>query len=345
MAESSSRRDFLAGLAPGNQPGSPPSSLPQTYLVHVTRKAMASEFEVVLNAGPDDVATEAAIAALDRVQELEEHLSFFRATSAISRINREAHLAPVALEPWLFDLLALAGQLHLQTAGAYDITATPLWELWGFSRREGRLPSEAELAEARKSVGGHLVELDPQHQTVRLAHPGVRLSLGSVGKGYALDRAAEALEAAGVGDFLLHGGLSSMLARGSKAGGVGWQVAIRDPLRPQQRLLEIRLGNRALGTSGSAFQFFRHQGRRYGHILDPRTGWPAEGVHLVSVLAPTAALADALSTAFYVMGVEAAGAFCRDRPELAAVFLTPARGRPGSQLTAMGLANDEYRLL
>jgi thiamine biosynthesis lipoprotein len=139
------------------------------------------------------------------------------------------------------------------------------------------------------------------------------------------------------------------LARGRRAGASGeaaggWTVGVCDPLHPERRLAEIELRDRGLGTSGSTMQFFRHRGRRYAHILDPRTGQPAEGVLSVTVVAPTAALADGLSTAFFVMGPEATEAFCRDRPEIAALFVCPSArsGRP--EIHAMGFGEEELLL-
>ena len=112
-------------------------------------------------------------------------------------------------------------------------------------------------------------------------------------------------------------------------------MGLRDPLHLDRRLSELRLSNRALGTSGTQFQSFRHQGRRYGHILDPRTGWPAEGVFSATALAPGAALADALSTAFYVLGPEAALSYCGQHPGIAAAIVCPAGG--GLKIHAAGL--------
>jgi thiamine biosynthesis lipoprotein len=154
----------------------------------------------------------------------------------------------------------------------------------------------------------------------------MELNLGSVGKGYALDRCAEVLEAAGVRDFLIHGGQSSVLARGAQqtSGAVpAWCVALRHPLRAERRLAELKISHCGLGTSGSGQQFFFHRGRRYGHVLDPRCGAPAEGVLSTTVLAPDAAEADALATAFFVLGVDATRAYCATRPELSVVFVLP----------------------
>lgn len=353
-----SRRDFLKGkpaadamadrldqLAPGDsdEGGSVPRD--ETYLVEVSRAAMACRFEVFLNAGQYEHGTQAALEALDRVDALEDQLSIFRETSEISRINREAAAGPVEVEPGLFGLLELAVRLHAETGGALDITATALWDVWGFSRRQGRIPTEEELATARQKVGSEHVELDARAKTVRFTKPCIRLSLGSIGKGYALDRSAERMLEHGVGDFMIHGGQSSVLARGSAAGtpAGGWLVGLHHPLRHRERLAEIRLGDRALATSSSEKQFFRYRGRRLSHILDPRTGQPAEGLLSVTVLAPTAALADGLSTAFFVMGAEATIAYCESRPELGALLVRPDRGSR-VEVLSLGLEAGDVRI-
>ena len=189
------------------------------------------------------------------------------------------------VEPRLFAILQLAQQLYRDTDGALDITSGPLSEMWGFSRRQGRLPSDVEIAAALERVGMDDVVLDAANQTVAFRRPGVTLHLNSIGKGYALDRMAELLDADGVGHYLLHGGRSSVLARGDCPGGgrPGWTIGVPHPLRPADRLAELYLVDQALGTSGSGTQFFQHGGRRYGHLLDPRTGWPATGVYSATV--------------------------------------------------------------
>jgi thiamine biosynthesis lipoprotein len=238
--------------------------------------------------------------------------------------------------------------LYEETEGAYDITATPLWEAWGFARRAGAIPSDTQLAEARARVGGHLVQLDRERRTIRFRRSGVRINLGSIGKGHALDVCSRRLLELGIADFLFHGGQSSVLARGVPAPDVPgenpspsrhWEIGIRDPRRPGHRLGIVRLDDRSLGTSSGQFQSFRHQGRRYGHILDPRSGWPAEGMLAVTVVAPTAALADALSTAFYVMGAGRSLEYCRAHPEIGAVLTCPdAAGRIEVHTAGLGPA-------
>jgi FAD:protein FMN transferase len=348
-------------------------------LIRVSRRAMACEFEVCFPPERCENGTEIALDALDLVETFEEQLSYFRPASQISRINLLAAQEPVEVEPQLFDLLRLAMQLCEETGGAYDITSAPLWEAWGFARRAGKIPSDAQLAEARSLVGGHLIELDADQRTVRFQKTSVRINLGSIGKGYALDVCAERLIELGMADFLLHGGRSSVVGRGAPRradipvcrpvchpvchGGapsagrqasagrqeclpscewVGWEIGIPHPRRPGRRLGVVRLGDRALGTSGGQFQSFRHRGRRWGHILDPRTGWPAEGVLSATVVAPTAALADALSTAFYVTGPAKSLSYCRDRPEIGMVMACPGQSGSEVELHVAGLDNRDW---
>jgi thiamine biosynthesis lipoprotein len=333
---------------------------------------MACEFEVLLNAHAQPEAAEAAVEALDLVDQLEDQLTVYRDHSEIMKINREAALGDVAVESQLFELLEHAAALHEATSGAFDITAGPLAKAWGFYRRQGRLPTEEELVQALERVGSQHLGLDSDRRTVRFDIPGIEINLGGIGKGYALDRAAEVLLGGDAKNFLLHGGQSSVLARGNRLptlpsrgrGGdpptsgtdsgdgstdeaganelSGWLVGVTHPLRPRERLGLVRLKDRAMGTSGSGTQFFTHRGKRYGHILDPRTGRPAEGVLSVSVLADRAATADALATALYVMGVAPAVKFLENHQEIAALIVAPGKQRGAIELLTVGLSDDDW---
>ncbi|MCE5267332.1 MAG: FAD:protein FMN transferase [Planctomycetaceae bacterium] len=309
-------------------------------LIHVSRRAMASEFEVCFPADEYEDGTRLALQSLDAVDAVEEELSFFRPESVVSRINRLAAAGPVAVEPQMFALLKQASDLCAETGGAYDITSAPLWQAWGFARRAGQIPSAAELAQAQSCVGGHRLELDPGRQTVRFRQPGMKISLGSIGKGYALDVCSERLLESGMTNFLIHGGQSSVLAHGVNRRS-DWAIGVCHPHHIGERLATVRLRNRALGTSSSQFQSFRHEGRRYGHILDPRTGQPAEGVLSVTVTAPTAAMADALSTAFYVLGPERSLEYCRRYPDVSMFMVCPARVGEKVEIVTVGFRADE----
>ncbi|HEY4308009.1 MAG TPA: FAD:protein FMN transferase [Pirellulales bacterium] len=360
----SNRREFLRGRAAadaigaaidryvplGSTAASPPSddAKPgdaERYLIQISRPAMACTFAVFLNAGQYEQGSEAALAALDRVEALESQLTVYRDTSEVMRINRTAAADAVPVESDLFDLLSLAVHVSEQTAGAFDVTAGPLVKTWGFYKRSGSIPNDVELQAALARVGSRFLTLDNQTRSVRFLVEGLELNLGAIGKGYALDRAAQELVAAGVDDFLLHGGQSSVLARGSQAGTDGWIVGLSDPLRPERRLAEICLRDRALATSGASNQFFRAGGKRYGHILDPRTGWPAEGVFSSTAVASSAAEADALSTAFYTLGVGPAREYCREHAGIGMVLLHPGQGGSSVEMTTAGLDEKDLPTL
>lgn len=326
----------------------PPRPTPvNTYQLQFARQAMACEFAVYLNAGQYPTGPEAVIEALDLLEPLEEQLSVYRPWGELSQLNQRASSGPVAVEPRLWRLLAESVELHRDTAGAFDVTAGPLTKVWGFYRRQGAIPSAVDLEQARERVGSQFLRLDATAQTVEFLREGLEINLGSIGKGYALDRVAEVLQAQGIHDFLWHGGQSSVLGRGSRGsaepGAVGWSVGVSDPLQPQRRLAEVFLHDQALGTSGASVQYFRYRGKRYGHILDPRTGWPAEGVISSTVIAPTAALADALATAFYVLGVDGATDYCARHAEVSALLTIPSHSGSRVELVPIGLAETQWR--
>ncbi len=319
----------------------------EAYLIQIDRRAMGCEFQILLNAGQHPGATEAALNAMDLVERLEDQLSWFRDTSELTRINRTAATSPVVVERRLFQLLAEAISLSEQTRGAFDITAAPLWKLWGFHRREGKVPTETDIQQALSRTGSRQLQLDCEAQTIRFARDGAEINLGAIGKGYALDRCGEQLVSAGVDNFLIHGGQSSMLARGGRAGVAdgepSWTVALRHPLKPDQRLAEIHLRDRALGTSGSGNQYFHFGGRRFGHVLDPRTGKPADALLSATVLAPTASQADALATAFFVMGLDASIEFCQSRPEIGALLVAAGEQAGAMELVTIGIDEVDWR--
>ncbi|HXG13278.1 MAG TPA: FAD:protein FMN transferase [Gemmataceae bacterium] len=302
--------------------GDHPAPVEDVALLRIGRQAMATTFEVLLPFGTPD-ALAIGEAALNEIDRLEAQLTVYRDDSEMSRINQQAADRPVPVEEGLFGLLSLAARITAETGGAFDITAGPLIKTWGFFRRQGRVPSDAERAEAMRRVGMPYVQLDPQQRTVRYLRPGMEMNLGSIGKGYALDRVAELLrEWCRLPSALLHGGTSSVYAMGSEPGAErGWAVGIRHPWDPERRLAVVRLRNRALGTSAATFQYLEYNNRKLGHILDPRTGWPAEGLASATAVADTAAEADALATAFFILGVEKTRAYCESHPRVGAVLL------------------------
>ncbi len=333
------RRDFLqprhlaqtAGhvLAALEDPPAPPQSPQPLTLLRFGRRAMATAFEIGLPLGTP-AANEAATDALDLIDRVETQLTVYQEDSDISRFNRHAADGAMPVEPRLFALLELAERVHRDTAGAYDIAVGALIKAWGFYRRRGRIPGDEERAEVLTRCGMRHVTLDAERRTIRYAVRGVEINLGSIGKGHALDRAADHLRTVdNVQSALLHGGTSSVLGLGAPPGQPrGWTVGLGHPSDLRRRLGVVWLRDRALGTSAATFQHLVHEGRTLGHILDPRTGWPAEPLASATAVAPTAAEADALATAFFVLGVDGARVYCQQHPEIGAVLLPRASARP-----------------
>lgn len=280
----------------------------------VARRAMASEFSVTIPAEACRQPVETAAAALDEVERLEDLLSVFREESELACLNRSGG-GPVSRE--LMSILLCAARLSRSTRGAFDPATGALVRAWAARR----VPLPVDLAAARARSGLHHVHFDVPHRRITFACPGVAFNLGAFGKGYALDEAARR---AGVRSALLQGGQSSILAVGTPPEEPrGWPVQLMDPQRPTRPLARLWLRNRALATSATTHQYFVQDGRRYGHILDPRTGWPVQHVDSVSVLAPYAGEADALSTALFVMGPAAGARFIEANPALGAIFAGP----------------------
>jgi thiamine biosynthesis lipoprotein len=304
--------------------------------VRLSTQAMACDFSIIMNPGPGDRVMSASN-ALDLIHVLEDQISVYRESSELSQINSHAFNEDVKVEPKLFELLLESARICRETKGGFDPTSGPLISLWRDCRRDGRIPTENEITDCLKHTGLEHVTFEEQQQTVRFDQPGVELDLGGIGKGYALDRGGELLAEEGLEDWLFHGGHSSILARGDHNGCGGWPVGIRNPLFPKQRLATILMKDCALSSSGSGVQHFRHGGKRYGHILDPRTGRPVEGMLSVTVLAPTAAEADALSTAFFVIGVENALQHCDNRDDVSVLLIPPPRHRRNLEPEVYGM--------
>ena len=297
------------------------------HTIVVGREAMGCRFEVIFNLLENSVATSIGADALDIIEQIEDQISVYRPTSEISRINESLCSDWHDLSPEVYDLLWLAKKIHAQTNHAFDVTAGPLIKAWGFLQKKGRTPSPEKLAEAIACSGMKNIQFHEHEHKIRFDRPEVEINLGAIGKGWAIDKAIDLIEMEGVEDFLIHGGHSSVRSRGTrglaeqKAENYGWPVGLRHPLFREKRIGTITLRNKALGTSGSGTQFYIEKGKKIGHILDPRTGQPASGVLSATVLADTAAEADALSTAAYILGPKEIHHISPDGGSVAAILV------------------------
>jgi thiamine biosynthesis lipoprotein len=309
------------------RPEPEPAVSEEFALLRFSRRAMATTFEIMFPFGTP-AALQMAETTLDEIDRLEDQLTVYRESSEVSRINALAPASAVPVEDRLFELLQLSARLSMETEGAFDITAGALVKAWGFFRGPRRVPGDTERVQALLHVGMRHVVLDERNRSVRFLRPGVEINLGSIGKGYAIDRAVELLRVHGNPPAaLLHGGHSSVYAIGCEPGDErGWAVALRSPWDAEKQLGVVRLRDQALATSAATFRYLDYIGRKLGHILDPRSGWPAEGMASVSVVAPTAAEADALATAFFILGADTARHYCATHPAIGAILLEEKAG-------------------
>jgi thiamine biosynthesis lipoprotein len=277
--------------------------------------------------------------ALRQIDQLEAQLSLFRAGSEIAYLNARAAKGPVRVTPGLFTLLQQARKLSEETGGAFDITVAPLVRCWGFMGGDGRIPAPAEVAEARAKVGMGLVQLNPADFTVQFAREGVMLDLGAIGKGYAVEQAAEVLRETGVTSALIHGGTSTVQALAPPPGEEFWKIAIETPYTrpdaPPTLLATMPLKEEAMSVSGLLGHSFRAKGRTFGHIIDPRTGEPTIGTVLAAVVLPSATETDALSTALLTMGAAGHDAIARLRPGMRTLVVSESDGQ--LQIEAHGI--------
>lgn len=280
---------------------------------------MATRFEIVL-AGDNKARLQAAgEEALDEIARLEQQLSFYRPSSELSQLNARAADEWVAVSPPLFHLLETALELSRLTHGAFDPTAAPLLQAWGFVGASGAWADECAIAAACELVGAGRIALDADAFAVRFDRPGVALDLGAIGKGYAVECAAEILRENGVSRALLHGGTSTVAAIGD-----GWRVAVADPSDAENTLAVVTLddGDSLSVSAVHGKAFVGPDGGVYGHVLDPRLGRPVSGASLAAAVLPSATETDALSTALLVLGADGLPLLSAFRPTLSALVVT-----------------------
>lgn len=272
--------------------------------IRTERRLMGTVWTITTVGIEESRARAASERALDEVDRLERLLSEWIPESEISRVNQNAGIAPVRVGPELLACVKASLDVARWSDGAYDISWAALRGLWDFSATSRHVPpSEGEVRSRLPLWNYRNIVLDEASSTVFLREPGMAIGLGGVAKGYALDRAGEILRAGGVNDFMIFGG-GQILAHG-KRDGRPWRIGIQHPRRPTF-FAYVEIGDGSISTSGDYEHAWEHGGVRYHHILDPRTGFPSRESMSVTVLARTALWADAVDTAAFVLGREAA---------------------------------------
>jgi thiamine biosynthesis lipoprotein len=248
-----------------------------------------------------DVAQRAIGAALDEMQRVDRLLSNYLPDSELSRMNREAAKAPFRASAELYEFVKRCRRYFDDTLGTFDPTMGPVVRAWGFFTPRPSRPTQEDAGAAKRRSGFDKVRLDDAARSVAYAVDGIELDPGGIGKGYAADRAVAVLGQFGIARALVSAGGSTLYAMGQPPGKDGWKLGVRDPTRPATSIRYVTLRDRGLSTSGIAERFVEIDGRRVGHIIDPRTGDPVEGMCQVTLTAPTATDSDALTKAAFLL--------------------------------------------
>ncbi|MBE0550400.1 MAG: FAD:protein FMN transferase [Rubrivivax sp.] len=299
-------------------------------MVQFSGQTMGTTYIVKLAGGALSAPRIAALQAdvHDALEGINRELSLYRAESELMRFNRHAARMALPLSKDLFEVLSVAQRVSEVSQGAFDVSIAPLVQAWGFGpERRSTVPPAEQVQAGRAATGWRGLRLDASHRTATKAHAGLQADLGGIAKGHGVDLAALALDAGGVERYMIEVG-GEVRTRGLNAQGRAWQIGIEEPDAVPQRVRSVvPLSGQSLATSGDYRLYFEHAGRRYSHEIDPRTAAPiAHGLASVSVVADTCMRADALATAFIVMGPERGLALARQLALPALFIVRDPRG-------------------
>lgn len=288
-----------------NQPRQGPAQLYRN-----NRLLMGTFWEVI---SPDKEASSIVFLEAERIENL---LSKYIQNSEISRLNRAGRLS---LSPDTFYIIKKAKEFWQDSDGAFDITIAPLVDIWGFSSQRYKVPGEGLIKTTLKLVGCDKIILREENNVVEFKIPGMKIDLGAIGKGFAVDRAVNKLKENNINNCLINAG-GQIYALGEKSGSP-WKIAIQNPRKPEiSATLELK--DKSVSTSGDYEQFFFEDGKRYCHIIDPKTGYPVtSGISSVTVIADSGLEADALSTAIFVLGKKRGEELLKKFPQATARIL------------------------
>jgi len=309
---------------------------------HFSFRAMACDVQFFFPLEKYPSAPDVAMRCVDLVEQIENAISVFRPGSDICRINQLAKIRAIPVGAFVDELIPLALNWHAKTGGAFDSTMGPLSRLWGFRARKPQLPEAADIVRTLEAVGSRYLDWNPANKTVQILHPHAELDFNGIGKGFVIGKIANALDARQIGDWMIHAGQSSVTAMGSgEADSAGWVIGVSHPLVPRTRIAEIDLRNQSLSTSGSARQAFVAGGKRYGHVLDPRTGWPAAHWLSMTVVHDCPVACDVLSTALFVMSPEEVERYVKENPDVKILGVRMMDDREQVELVARNFATSE----
>ncbi|MGH9403356.1 MAG: FAD:protein FMN transferase [Terriglobia bacterium] len=294
-------------------------SSPKGQFVYKKQYSMGTVYEIAAYSPSIDRASQAIDAAFKAIAALDHMMSNYDAQSDLSRLDRGAHFHAVRVPLDLFRVIQDSLVYSKESDGKYDVTVAPLVDAWKSAMRSGAIPSAVRINKLRSCVGYRKVQLIPTGW-IEFHSPCLRIDLGSIAKGYAVDRAVEVLRSRNIHNALINAGGSTLYGMGAPPGRAGWSIRLRDPsgrVRP-----EVILRDDSVSTSEQEKQSLMDAGE-FGHLIDPITGQPARSSFAVSVVAKTATATDGLSTTLYLMGPEAGAQLVRKLSDVAAIWVSP----------------------
>lgn len=266
-------------------------------------RLMGNHFEITVVADDEAYADDCIDKAIAEIRRIEALLTTFKDASQTNQVNSNAGVKPVKVDAEVFSLIERSVNISHLTQGAFDITYGSIDKsLWNFDQNMKQLPDPEVAKEAVRLINYHNIELDKENSTVYLKEKGMRIGFGGIGKGYAADKAKQILQQAGVASGIVNAA-GDLVTWGMQPGGKPWTIAIADPNRKVPYFSKLNISNMAIATSGNYEKYVVIDGKKYSHTIDPHTGMPVTGIKSVSVICPSAELADALATPVTVMGV------------------------------------------
>ncbi|AEM69462.1 ApbE family lipoprotein [Allomuricauda ruestringensis DSM 13258] len=269
--------------------------------VKKTLKLMGTRFEITVVAPNEDIGYINIDEAVSEIERIEKIISSWDKDSETSLINKNAGIKPVKVSQELIDLIERSIKISEITDGAFDITYASMDEIWRFDGTMDKIPSEEEIKKSILKVGYQKIQLDQDAQTVFLPEKGMCIGFGAIGKGYAADRAKELLVSKEVKGGIINAS-GDLTTWGTKVTGEKWLVGIANPLSKDKVFSWLPIIESSVATSGNYEKYIELDGKKYSHIIDPRTGYPTTGINSVSIFAKQAELCDALATAVFIMG-------------------------------------------
>ena len=321
------------------------SGCTQPTLIRQSRLALGTVVEIIVadRNKPDKVINAAIEKAFAEIERIEALLSRFKPQSDISRINQDGYVRATKVSPETIALLERSIEFSRLTDGAFDVTIWPLIETWGVDQgKREHLPSAEELVEAKDLVSYTYIDIIKSEQSIFLAIPGMSLDLGGIAKGYAVDRASAVLKQEGIKNGLVNAG-GDIYAFGERAEEEKWKIALQHPRKSELMMASLELKDKAVATSGDYQKYIEIEGRRYSHIINPKTGYPSTDAAIsVTVLAKSCLGADALATSVSVLGPKKGMDLINQLKDTEAVIISFRDGKLDIFLSR-GLSEEELK--